>query len=631
VRRFFASRRAVALAALSCLAIMLVSVNVIAARFATARIDFTADHLYTLSPGTLRTLARIDEPITLRFYYSHRLGDALPAYGVYAEQVRETLEQYVAAAHGKLRLRIYDPPPFSALEDRALAAGLQAVPLDQQGDQVYFGLAGTNSTDDRQVIPFFSLARRRFLEYDLTRLIHNLAVPHKTVVGLMSTLPLAGNVAAMMQGRPSQPMAVLTELRQLYKIKPLSTTLTAIPADVNVLMLAQPPKLSPQTLRAIDRFVLKGGTALVFADPYSELQAASHNPMAPPPTSPIGNLAPLFKSWGIAVPANVIAGDRRDAQLVSSPAFDHGEQPQRYVAWLDLHAANLNRNDMITADLNHIRMASAGIITPLKGRTTHVEPLITTSRDAETIPVAKIAGMPDIAGLLADFKPTGKRYMLAVHITGKAKTAFPGGAPAGKPTANKAKSAASALRPINVVVVADSDILDDHLWAQTEDFFGHQVVVPTADNGDFVADAIEVLAGGRDLIGLRSRGSAARPFVVVDRIRRAAQARYSAEEHVLEQKLKATESRIATLTGGGGPAALSPQQARAIAQFRVALIATRRQLRAVQAALRDSIERLQTHLEFFDIALVPILVALVAVILGILRMRRRGRRAPLEA
>ena len=152
---FLASRRAVAVAALVFIALMLVSVNIVAARFLTSRLDLTGEHLYTLSPGTRKTLAKIDEPITLRFYYSTRLGDEVPSYGVYAQRVRELLDQYVAAAHGKIRLEVYNPQPFSDVEDRAVAFGLQGVPLDAQGEQVYFGLAATNSTDDQQVIAFF--------------------------------------------------------------------------------------------------------------------------------------------------------------------------------------------------------------------------------------------------------------------------------------------------------------------------------------------------------------------------------------------------------------------------------------------------------------------------------------------
>ncbi len=646
---FFASRRAIAITALVCIALIAVSANIIIGRLFTARLDLTADHLYTLSPGTLHTLSQIGEPITLRFYYSNRLGDEVPAYGVYAQRVHELLDQYVAAAHGKLRLEVYHPQPFSRVEDQAVAFGLQAVPLDSEGDQVYFGLAATNSTDDQQVIAFFSPTRERFLEYDLTKLIHSLAFPNKTVVGLISSLPLEGDMTAMMQGRPSQPMAVIQQLQQLDKVEPLSTTLAAIPADVDVLMLVHPQNLPRQTLFAIDQFVLKGGKALIFVDPDSEMQASQPSETNPPGSPTASNLEPLFKSWGIEMLPKVVAGDRRDAQEVDVPVPGHGDQPLDYVAWLDLHAANLDRKDMITADLSHIAMASAGILQPLPGAKTTIEPLIWTSRDSAEIPVDKLQGMPDVAGLLADFKPGGKRYILAAHVTGMVQTAFPDGPPkapaAAKPAPKQslpgqpAKPPAAAawlkqsVHPINVVVVADTDLLDDRLWVQSQDFFGRQVTVPVANNGDFVADAIDVLAGGQDLIGLRSRGTAARPFTVVDRIQREAQARYSAEEQALRTKLKATQAQLADLTGkdqADSPATLSPEQTRAIEQFRADMVQTRRQLRNVQAALRRNIQELKEGFEFLDIALIPIIVAVVAIVVGAVRVKRRRRRT-LEA
>ena len=425
-----ASRGFRSIAGLICIAILLVAVNVIAARFGAFRVDLTRDHLYTLSHGTKATLAKIDEPITLRLYYSNQLGNEVPAYGVYAQRVRELLDQYVAASNGKLRLETYDPQPFSGVEDRAVAFGLQAVPLDAQGDKVYFGLAATNSTDDQQTIAFFSPERERFLEYDLTKLIHSLAVPKKTGVGLISTLPLEGDMMAMMQGRRSQPTAVFEQLQQLDKIDTLGTDLPAIPADVDVLMLVHPQNLPPKTLFAIDQFVLRGGKALIFVDPHSEMQAAQRNQMTATGASSASDLAPLFKAWGFEMLPGVVAGDRRDAQQVEVPIPGHGDEPLDYVAWLDLKADNLNRSDMVTADLNHITMASAGILQPLPKATTRFEPLIWTSRDSEKIPADKLDGpLPDVAGLLADFKPDDKRYVLAAHVTGPTRTAFPAGPP----------------------------------------------------------------------------------------------------------------------------------------------------------------------------------------------------------
>jgi ABC-type uncharacterized transport system involved in gliding motility auxiliary subunit len=315
-----------------------------------------------------------------------------------------------------------------------------------------------------------------------------------------------------------------------------------------------------------------------------------------------------------------------------------------YIVWLDLHAANLNRSDMITADLSHITMASAGIIEPLAGAKTTIEPLITTSPESTKVPVDKLNGLPDVAGLLADFHSDDKSYILAARVTGIARTAFPDGPPqTGKPAAAQpgqskpvAKPPAAGVwlkqsaQPINVVVVADTDLLDDRLWVQSQDFFGQNIVSPLANNGDFVADAIDVLAGGEDLVGLRSRGTAARPFEVVDHIQRDAQARYSAEEQALQQKLKNTEAKLDNLTGkdqGESAASLSPEQAKAIEQFRVDAVQIRRQLRDVQAALRSDIQRLKGGLEFLDIALIPIIVAIVALVVGAVRVKRRRRRA----
>jgi ABC-type uncharacterized transport system involved in gliding motility auxiliary subunit len=641
LRGFFASRRAVAAVALVCIALMLVSVNIIAGRLFAWRLDLTGEHLYTLSRGTERTLARIDEPITLRFYYSTRLADEVPSYGVYAQRVRELLDQYVAASHGKIRLEVYNPLPFSDAEDRAVAFGLQGVPLDVGGEQVYFGLAATNSTDDQQVIAFFQPERERFLEYDLTKLVHSLAFPKKTVVGLISTLPLEGDMMAMMRGRPAEPMAIMEQLQQLDTVKPLAANIDAIPPDVDVLMLVHPQSLSDKTLFAIDQFVLKGGKALIFVDPLSELQASHPSQLNPPGSPTASNLERLFKSWGFEVPANTVAGDRRDAQRVGVPGSRSGTRPLDYVAWMNLKADNLNRNDMITADLSHVMMATPGIIEPIEGAKTTIEPLITTSPDSMKIPAEKLRGLPDVAGLLAEFKPDDKRYILAAHVTGTAESAFPEGPPSppepAKPETKEGETAPPApeaaapasAKPINIVVVADTDMLDDRFWLQKQEFFGQRVLVPTANNGDFVANAIEVLAGGEDLVGLRSRGTSARPFEVVERIQQEAQARYSAEERALQARLKDTQAKLSSLTGkdqANAPANLSAEQTKTIEEFRADMVQTRRQLRDVQAALRSNIGRLKTGLEFLDIALIPIIVAAAAIVLGALRLRRRSRR-----
>jgi ABC-type uncharacterized transport system involved in gliding motility auxiliary subunit len=646
--RAFGSRRGRSLLALTAIAVTLVASNIVVARYVGVRLDLTSDRLYTLAKGTRQTLAAIKEPITLRLYYSQQLGDRAPSYGVYAGRVRELLDQYVVAARGKLRVEVHDPQPFSDAEDRAVAYGLQAVPLNDQGEAVYFGLAGTNSTDDQQVIPFFDPGRERFLEYDLTRLVHALASPKRTVVGLMSSLPLVVDPTAALQGKTPEPLAIISQLKQVDDVENLSPDIDAIPANIDVLMVAQPSQLSDATQFAIDQYVLKGGKAIVFVDPYSEIAAAmpGHNdPSAAPPSS---DLEKLFKAWGLTMLPGVVAGDRRNARRVAVPVDGRKPQAMDYVGWLNLPKANLNREDPITADLTQITMATAGVLEPEHDATTHFATLIKTSSDAEKIPVDQVKGLPDVATLLAHFSPEQRQFVLAARVTGDVATAFPDGKPAppqaaseaapGTPPANGPPPSAPtetplkrSVKPIDVVVVADTDMLDDRFWAQTATFYGRRVVEPIANNADFLVNAVEVLAGGQGLIGLRSRGTVARPFVVVQDIQREADDRYAAEQRSLEEKLKQAQAKLHALTAGAGasdPGVLSAEQTKEIDKFRVEMLDTRRQLREVQAALRWNIERLKVILEIFNIALVPILAVAVAIVVAALRRRRwRASRA----
>ncbi len=621
---------ALTVAGLALAVVLLVSVNTIVGRlFGGAGVDLTDQGLYTLSDGTRAILHRIDEPITLKFYYSPRLGDVVPTYGVYADRVRALLQRYASIADGKIKLEILDPKPFSDVEDQATAAGLQSVPLENGGESVYFGLAGTNSTDDSESIAFFQRDREKFLEYDLTRLVQALAFPKKKVVGLISTLALDGDPMAQMRGQPSQPQAVLEQLRQNYAVRDLSTSVDVIPDDVDVLMIVQPEKLSDKTEYAIDQFVLRGGHALVFADPYSEFPMAHRSAMSPPSGNSVAAFDRLLHAWGVALTPGKFVGDRSAATQVNAGDEEHPLAAE-YLAWLSLKGDDINATDPITGRLTQINVGTAGALTPIKDAKTSFETLLQSSADSNLIDTSRVAGMPvpDIMGLLKDFTPSGTRYTIAARVTGPASTAFPAGPP--KDAGDKAPQLKTAAQPINVVVVADSDILDDRFWIEYQNFMGRKVGQPIANNGDLVQNAVDSLAGTADLINLRSRGSAVRPFTLVDTIRRAADDRYRTHEKELQTKLTEAEQKLASVKpaeDANGDVALTPDQQKTVDQIRGEIISTRTELRGVQLALREDIDRLKNKLVFYDVALVPLLVSGLAIIIGLVRVRRRARRA----
>jgi ABC-type uncharacterized transport system involved in gliding motility auxiliary subunit len=185
----------------------------------------------------------------------------------------------------------------------------------------------------------------------------------------------------------------------------------------------------------------------------------------------------------------------------------------------------------------------------------------------------------------------------------------------------------------NIVLVADSDIFTDNLWVRIEELQGQRVAAPVAHNAAFVLNAIDHLSGSNDLISLRSRGTSNRPFLEVEKLRRRAGQQFLQQEEMLQNKLTATQKRLAELEGRAGaqgrPGAppqelLSPEQEAEIEKFRGELAETRGALRDVQRRLRRDIDRLGSWLAAINILLVPLMLGGAAIVLAVLRRRKQS-------
>lgn len=613
-----------------------IGINLFAdARLARARLDVTEQHLYTLDTGTRQVLAGLKEPVTLRLFYSRKLGSVIPVYGAYADRVREMLAEYAAESNGMLKLEFFDPEPFSETEDRALAYGLQGVPVDQSGEQVYFGLVGTNLLDDERTVPFFQPDRERFLEYDLTRLVYDLSNPRRPVVGVMTGLPLNGDPRLMMMSRGTGaggPWVARTQLGQFFNVKDVALDAQVIPPEIQVLAVIHPQNLPDATLYAIDQFVMRGGRLMVMVDPHSEAQASRPGPGGQPPRDTASNLAKLFDAWGIAYDPNQVVGDLTNAARVRAGGPNDRGAPVDYVAWFSIRDG-IARNDPATGELQQVSVGSAGQIARKDGAGVEFTPILTSSERAAVLPADKVRTDPDPARILAEFKPDGQRHVIAARVRGTLKSAFTEAPPppegAGRP-ADFPAHRAETQGPANLVVIADSDVLEDRFWVRVQDFFGQQAATPFADNGALFINLVDTLAGGDSLIGLRSRGESLRPFDAVDDIRRNAELAYRQTERGLQQKLEAAEKKLRDLRqgergqGSQTAAVITAEQRATIDQVRHEIVDTRRQLRNVQLDLRRDIDRMETRLRLFNIVLVPALLTLFAIGLALVRRQRRA-------
>ncbi len=597
------------------IAVAFVGFNVLSnGLFKNTQLDFTEQKLYSLSSGTKQLLKELEEPISLQYFYSDKATRDVPMLRNYAQRVEELLDTYVRMADGKLRLEVIDPEAFSEDEDRAAALGLQAVPLEQDGAQLYFGLAAENAQGDQQVIPFFALDQEELLEYELSRLISSVAQTERPVIGVLSGLPLNGGFD-MQAGQPLPAWTIIEEVRQQFAIESLKDDIDLIPAHVSTVLLVHPKNLNQATLYAIDQFVLGGGKLLVFVDPYSEADSGTSMP-GELALDKASDLPELFKAWGVRMlPDQVIA----DGVYAMSVGVGPQQRAVRHPGWLALPKKALDGSDVITSQLNDITLATAGILEPLENAKTRFTALLHSSEYAMPFSAQRFAMLHNPEELLAELEPTGARYVLAARISGPASTAFAEGIEGREPGLQSAEN-------INVIVVADTDMLSDRMWVQVQNFFGQRLPQPWADNGSFTINALDNLSGSDALISVRSRGNFNRPFTVVDNLQRSAQERFRKKEQELQVRLAATEEKLFALQQATDPAQdlqLTAEQQSTLEQFLAEKLQLRKELREVRYQLNADIEALGTKLKFFNIAVMPILLTFVLIMFSLSRRIRR--------
>ena len=621
------SRRTALYLALVLLVLTFVPLIVASSRWLHAsRIDLTTDQLYTLSPGSLRIVDGLKRPLKLTLYFSEHATRDLPRLRSYEQRVREMLQEIVARSHGAVRLQIIDPVPYSDDEASAEGAGLTAANGGSNGERVFFGLSGSalsgsvdeDAGEDRQVektlsIAFFDPAREAFLEYDIAKLLYELNQTSKPVIGMISSLPVAGNPAL---GEPA--WASLQQLGQLFDVKTLdAATLQHLDDDMRVLLLIHPQHLPLAAQYAIDQYVLGGGHLAVFVDPDAELQVAPFAVDGTAVQDKSSDLPRLFAAWGVVYNPHQVVLDRTRALQIelAGSSLNHP-------AMLDLGPQELNRNDVVTASLQRINVSTAGHFDLAPNATTRLIPLLQSTAEAELVTTQRVLdASADPSQLLQSYQPDNAQYVLAARLRGPFVSAFP-------ERAGSAGHLAQSGPKAEVILVADTDLLSDRLWAEPQTVLGQTTMRVFANNGDFVTNLVDNLSGSSELLSIRGRSTSQRPFTRVDALRSAADQKFLQKEQELEQELADTRRRLEELQPSKGArlSTVTAEQRREIEQFRQRQLAINKALRDVQHQLNAEIDALGARVKFINIVFVPALVALLGLLYGWRRTRRSRKR-----
>jgi ABC-type uncharacterized transport system involved in gliding motility auxiliary subunit len=616
------SRSLFSLGSLALLAVLFVALTVLSSTLLKGyRLDLTENRLYTLSEGTRNVLKNLEEPVRLYFFFSEEASRDLPQIRSYARWVREMLEEFEDRSSGRLRVTAIDPAPFSPEEDQAAQFGLQAVPVGAAGDMLYFGIAGSNTLDELQSIPFLQPSKEQFLEYDLAKMIYSLSHPEQKRIGLLSGLPMEPGFDPATQGL-REAWTIYSQLEQMFEIEIVAPAAQTLPAGLDLLFVVHPKAIDPQLGYAIDQFVLGGGRLVAFMDPFAEsdLGENPNDPMARLNAGSSSTLGDLLDAWGVRFDTTRVVGDLQNALQVG---MGDGMPPVRHLGIMSVKQDGLNADDIVSADLDSVNFSSVGWLEAAENATTTFETLAETSENAAPIDAARLRFLSDPSDLIQGFQPTGDRYTLAARVTGPAVSAFK--------TVPEDQVAGLHLQQsgdegINIILFADSDMLTDRFWVQKQNFLGQSLVSAFADNGTLVVNAVDNLLGSTDLISIRTRTSLTHPFERVDALRLEAESRYRETEERLQRELEETERTLSEMQAGrndGELTVLNDAQQQELQGFLDRKLQIRSDLRQVRHDLERDIDLLGTRLKVINIILMPSLVILAALFFGRQRRRRR--------
>ena len=593
------------------------------------RIDLTEGKVYTLSDGTKQILKNLDEPVTLRFYVSQ--GDdnmPLPLKG-YARRVEDLLREFKAASKGKLVIEKLDPQPDSDAEDTASLDGVQPQSLNT-GERFYFGLV-VKRGEQKSAIPSIVMQRERLLEYDIVRAITRTAITKKTKIGVLSSIPVFGSPGMPMMGMPPSPKQVfISELERDFEVVRVSGSSTKIDDEVKVLLVIHPKGLSESTEFAIDQFILRGGKVIALLDSYAYFDLIP-TPQGMQPGGSSSNLERLTKAWGVTFETEKMLADLQ---------FMTGKGNRALPTLLTLNETAYSPTDIATAQLGEVLLAFTGAFTSSLTPGLKQVDLIKSSGYSEL--VSKEIAMEKGEQLGTMIKPSGQSYPIAIRLEGQFKTAFPDGMP--KSAVNESASKSPVVKadaskgpaskevdvavPVSevltqskennaVILIADSDFINDNVAVQIQEIFGQRIVYPTNGNLAFLQSLVDQFAGDAALVSLRARQSTSYPFTVIREMETRAQQAYVGKIKALEENLQKTRESLAEIQKNKSPAdsgaILNAEQLAQVENFKKTAAQTSQELKSLRKDLRADSEALQFWAKVLNIALIPLLVFLTGL------------------
>ena len=547
------------------------------------RFDFTDEKIFTLTDSTRKILKRLPEPVLAKLYYSPILGQRNPEVRLMFDQIRLMLQQYAALSDGKFSFRIYNPEPFSNIEDRALNAGLQPLPIIDSNTNAYFGLTLTDETDRRQVISFFPLERKELLEQDLTEAVYLLNHQKKNL-GLITSLPMFEDI---IENVVTSKWEIIRRLQKFYNVITIDNTSPDL-GNIDVLLIAHPRELSPRLLKQIQDFSYKGGKILLFMDIAAEAPRIFSPATQELKPSDLGNLP---EGWGIKFHDKLAVADLGNSSTIDA-TLDYKSNPNFTQDLIQFYITGngFNRDFKTTSLLKKMMLTSASVFTPLPNAENYFIPLLEAGDNSQLMTADVVYNAIHPAEILRHFEKDANPKYIAARVISK-----------------------NRQKPYDLIVVGDSDLLYDSFWTIHQTILENNYSVPILDNANFVFNALDTLLGDDTLTGLRGKSIRSRTFEDLENRRKQALREFKIKEKDIFDNIEKTKLGLQEIWNKKNfeeRRTFTPDELAVIAGIRRTMDTQRQELFNIRKELNADIRKTAAWVKFTNIYALPLLILL---------------------
>jgi ABC-type uncharacterized transport system involved in gliding motility auxiliary subunit len=589
--------------------------------------DATNEEKFSISDATRDMVSHLKEPMDMTLYVSDVVTTEFPSLKNYSVQVKDFLTALSEQSGGKIRFKTILVESYSVLEDKAVALGLTALP-HSDGRSVFFGVVAENMLDGVGVLPFLSPEREAMLEFDIAQLIDGVSKKAKTRIALASSLPLsvgAEGLGAIRSGN-IKPFAIYNELQSRYDVMNLSGNFKELTQNnpPPVTLLLHPYPMNKTAKQNIQNYLASGGRVIAAIDPLSELPVPDvpNNTLATVMSSSLGT---MLNDYGVVYDSDMIVLDKSMARRGRDPETG---KPHDYIAWLKPTKDFINQSEPALSYINELSMGTVGALERDKNYKGSLEftPLIVSSKNADSLSVKQLLSTSNIADVEKNYIPR-RQFIMAAKIQGQ----FP------ESVTSQTQKTAITPKKSAMIVVADSDFLDDRFWInaltpEQQAALGGRMMAAYADNGYFLLNMIDYLSGDSALIALRGRNTQKYPLDYIDNIKKQAQSNFLEQEQKLNQEIIDLNKKIQTIKSG--ESAKTPNSnlnlGQNIQEFTKKLLLSREQLRHVKRNMNETLDKTELQIKLMNTVIFPLLIGLIPVIFLMIRRSRHYKMRPVQ-